>query len=108
MNREERVNKAIAEAGILYRTIMQKAYNGSASPRSAVKAMCLQCVGYVRDDITHCSAYSCPLWAFRPYQIKGGLARVSNPFFPISMAFAVLGMAVGSRSVLLTTTIRRL
>jgi predicted DNA-binding transcriptional regulator AlpA len=45
MNREERVNKAIAEAGILYRTIMQKAYNGSASPRSAVKAMCLQCVG---------------------------------------------------------------
>ena len=71
MTREERVKKAIAESGPLYRTIMQKAYDGTAAPRSAVKAMCLQCVGYVRDDITHCSAHSCPLWAFRPYVLKG-------------------------------------
>jgi hypothetical protein len=45
VNREERINKAIAEAGTLYRIIMQKAYNGTAAPRSPIKAQCLACVG---------------------------------------------------------------
>ena len=72
MNREQRISKAIAEAGILYRTIMQKAYNGTAAPRSAIKAQCLACVGYERLMVTHCTGFSCPLWAYRPYQNKRG------------------------------------
>ena len=72
MNREQRISKAIAEAAILYRTIMQKAYNGTAAPRSAIKAQCLICVGYERLMVTHCTGFSCPLWAYRPYQIRGG------------------------------------
>src|SRR6187399_2571689 len=50
------MNKAIAAAGTLYRTIMQKAYNGTAAPRSAIKAQCLACVGYERLMVTHCLA----------------------------------------------------
>lgn len=65
------VDKRVAESGPLYRTIMLKAYKGDASPRSAIKAQCLICVGYDRDAITHCTGYSCPLWAYRPYQIEG-------------------------------------
>ena len=72
MNREERINKAIAEARTLYRTIMQKAYDGTAAPRSAIKAQCLACVGYERLMVIHCTGFSCPLWAYRPYQNKGG------------------------------------
>ena len=70
--REERVKQAIADASPLYRTIMEKAYASTASPRSAIKAQCLQCVGYIRDDVTHCTGFACPLWAYSPYQIKGG------------------------------------
>ena len=72
MNREERINKAIAEACTLHRTIMQKAYNGTAAPRSAIKSLCLACVGYERLMVTHCTGFSCPLWAYRPYQNKRG------------------------------------
>lgn len=71
MNRAERITKDLAEASPLYRSIMQRAYSGTASPRSAIKAQCLHCVGFVRADVTHCAGYSCPLWAYRPYQIKG-------------------------------------
>ena len=71
MSREQRVTKLVAEAGEVYRSVMLKAFNGTASPRSAIKAQCLQCVGYIRDDVTHCTGYTCALWAYRPYQIKG-------------------------------------
>lgn len=72
MTRQDRVAQQVKQAGQLYRTVMLKAYQGTASPRSAIKAQCLNCVGYTREDITHCTGYSCPLWAYRPYQIEGG------------------------------------
>ena len=71
MTRDEIVQKRLTEAGPLYRTIMAKAYAGDCSPRQAVKAQCLICVGYVRDSITRCTGYSCPIWAYRPYQNAG-------------------------------------
>ena len=49
----------------LYRDIAQ------AAPRSraaAVKLFCLECVGFVRADVTTCTATRCPLFAWRPYQ----------------------------------------
>ena len=72
--RQEQIRKQVTDASPLYRQVMLKAYNGTAAPRSAIKAQCLVCVGYVRDDVTHCTGYSCPLWAYRPYQIRGGAA----------------------------------
>jgi hypothetical protein len=72
MSRDQVVAKRVSEAGPLYRQIMVKAYSGDASPRSAIKAQCLHCVGYDREAVTHCTGYSCPLWAFRPYQNGGG------------------------------------
>lgn len=71
MNRDEVVKKRVAESGQLYRITMQKAFDGTCSPRSAIKAQCLICVGYDREAVTHCTGFSCPLWAFRPYQTAG-------------------------------------
>ena len=47
--------------------ILERAYAGN-SRATAIKAMCLQCVGYIRAEITNCSAYGCPLRPYRPYQ----------------------------------------
>jgi hypothetical protein len=44
------------------------AWSGKASPRRAIKAQCLDCVGFDRAEITGCTAYACSLWNFRPYQ----------------------------------------
>ena len=71
MTRDERINQQVEEAGQLYKPVMLKAYEGTASPRSAIKAQCLICVGYKRDDVSHCTSFSCPLWAYRPYQKQG-------------------------------------
>lgn len=45
-----------------------KLHNGDArptSPLSAIKAFCLECCGYSRDDVKGCTAPMCPLWEFR-------------------------------------------
>ncbi len=64
MTRDETIKDALP----LYRGIVAKALDGTASPRGAIKAFCLRCVGYVRDDVTNCTAYNCPLHKYRPYQ----------------------------------------
>ena len=72
MTREERIAKQLADCSPMYLPVMEKAYSGDASPRKAIKAMCLQCTGYDRATIRGCTGYSCPLWEYRPYQIEGG------------------------------------
>lgn len=64
MDRKE----TIADASPLYRSIVEKALDGTCSPRGAIKAFCLRCTGYVRADVAGCTAYNCPLHKFRPYQ----------------------------------------
>lgn len=72
MTRDNQIKQQIAQAGQLYKPVMLKAYKGTASPRSAIKAQCLICTGYDRGTITQCTGFSCPLWAYRPYQKRGG------------------------------------
>jgi len=36
----------------------------------AIKAFCLECLGYERSAIRDCPSGGCALWAFRPYQRK--------------------------------------
>ena len=47
------------------------AWAGKCSPRRAIKAQCLECVGFDRQAITDCTGWACPLWAFRPFQPAG-------------------------------------
>ena len=56
------------EVSVNYRKLAQRALDGKVSPRQAIKAFCLRCVGYARNDVRDCSAYTCPLWRYRPYQ----------------------------------------
>lgn len=66
--REIRVAKVISEAPESAQKTLTEAFSGAASPRKAIKAMCLTCVGYDRDAIRNCTGYSCPLWEYRPFQ----------------------------------------
>jgi hypothetical protein len=44
------------------------AWAGKCPPRRAIKALCLECVGFDRRAITDCTCWVCPVWKFRPYQ----------------------------------------
>ena len=68
--REQRIAAAIASAPESAKGALGRAFSGEASPRGAIKAMCLTCVGYERAAITNCSAFACPLWAYRPFTQK--------------------------------------
>ena len=40
---------------------------------AAVKAHCLECVGWEREEVRRCTAPACPLFAYRPYKsLKDG------------------------------------
>ena len=49
----------------------RRAASGKASPREAIKAQCLQCVGWVREEVRLCTALDCPLWMYRPFKADG-------------------------------------
>lgn len=40
------------------------------SPKAAFKAMCMECVGWSRQEVTACTALACPIWGYRPFQPK--------------------------------------
>lgn len=68
MARQKTVEIRLSEAPISVKNTLARAFSGSASPRQAIKAMCLACTGFERQEITDCTGYSCPLWCYRPFQ----------------------------------------
>jgi hypothetical protein len=70
MNREERITKVLSQAPESAKGCLQEAFSGSASPRRAIKAFCLVCVGFERESIKNCTSLACPLWKYRPFQEK--------------------------------------
>jgi hypothetical protein len=65
---DQKRQRRIATAPPLSRAIIQRAIQGTAFPRGAIKAMCLECLGFDRKGITECTGYACPLWRYRPFQ----------------------------------------
>ncbi len=55
----------------IYKTGYLAAVSGKASPRNAIKAFCLECMGYVRGEVTNCDTIDCPLNLYRPYRKVG-------------------------------------
>jgi hypothetical protein len=68
MTREQRVETMVSEAPESAKNTLRRAFSGISSPRQAIKAMCLTCMGYDRPQIEKCTGWSCPLWAYRPFQ----------------------------------------
>jgi hypothetical protein len=47
------------------RGIVERALAGTASPRGAIKAMCLICSGFDRSEVADCRVIACALHAYR-------------------------------------------
>lgn len=56
----------LEETPPLYREIIERSFDGTGSKRNAIKGFCLACVGFVRADVENCTAWTCPLHAYRP------------------------------------------
>lgn len=70
-NTQERAASAadfIESAPSKFRGVVVRAINGTASPREAIRAACLACVGFESSAVRSCTSGTCPLWTYRPYQ----------------------------------------
>ena len=48
---------------------------GGRSPKAAIKAFCLECVGWQREEVARCTSPACPLYGYRPFQRRGRTPR---------------------------------
>ena len=55
----------------IYKNTYLAAISGKASPRNAIKAFCIECMGYARGEVTNCDTIECPLNLYRPYRKAG-------------------------------------
>ena len=53
---------------VKYQGTYRKTQTGKASPRQAIKAMCLECVCWQPKEVTDCTDTGCALWRLRPFQ----------------------------------------
>jgi hypothetical protein len=70
MDHENKVIEFLEKVPVMYYTTMESALTGKPSRAKAIKAMCLSCSAFVREEITECRVILCPLHAYRPYQAK--------------------------------------
>ena len=61
------IKKRRAEMPDIYRANYDTAMDGR-SRKAAVKALCLECTGWQRTEITKCTAPACPLHPYRPFK----------------------------------------
>lgn len=52
-----------------YKPMMRKVFAGTASPRNAIKMMCLDCCGGDIECARLCTVVICPLWEYNGYRL---------------------------------------
>jgi len=63
----ERIEKRLDDIPIMYKNHYRKAISGKNRP-AAIKAFCLECMGWKRTEVHQCDSVACPLYLYRPYK----------------------------------------
>lgn len=51
-----------------YQKLWLDSFEGKASRARAIKAKCLECSAYQKEEVRSCPCRQCPLWEIRPYK----------------------------------------
>ena len=65
---QARIEKHIGDIPVRYQPLFNRSISGKVSPREAIKAKCLECMGYKKAEVRLCTAPTCPLFTLRPYR----------------------------------------
>ena len=57
----------------VHEDLFKRVLSGRAPQREAVKAQCIECIGYIDvvKEIKNCADTMCPLYRYRPYMKPG-------------------------------------
>lgn len=67
-NRAGAVKDRLAEMPVSCRRSYLSALMARGGAKRAIKAFCLECVCWDRDEVRNCTAVACPLYAYRSYK----------------------------------------
>lgn len=69
---DSKIEARIKSVPIKHRGLFIKAVKKQVSSKRAIRAFCQSCMGYedLPTSVRECTALTCPLWTFRPYQEK--------------------------------------
>ena len=67
MNKQEQITKRREQTPNRCKGFYDKAMRGR-SLKMAVKAFCLECVCWQKEEIKNCTDVACPLYPYKPYQ----------------------------------------
>jgi hypothetical protein len=81
------VDDRLAEMPQIYRKQYMKAVNRK-SLRAAIKAHCLECCGWEREEVKLCTDTGCPLFQYRPFVPRAVASKKS----PESSDFRLQGL----------------
>jgi hypothetical protein len=62
----EKIQKRLNDMPMSYRNTYKKAMTGKYRA-SGVKAFCLECMGWEREEVRKCNSVACPLYPYRSY-----------------------------------------
>lgn len=65
-----RQQSSVDRAPEMSKGVLAHAYLATCSPRAAIKAKCLDCCNFDREEVRNCAVEACPLHSFRPYLAK--------------------------------------
>ena len=72
--REEKIACRMEEIPKKYRKIYKKAVE-NRSKSAAIKAFCLECVCWQKNEVINCSCLTCPLYGVRPFTKSPQVAK---------------------------------
>jgi hypothetical protein len=64
--RSQKIARKLKEIPEIYREIYEKAATEGSKP-AAIKAFCLECVCWQKNEIINCTCVTCPLYLVRPF-----------------------------------------
>jgi len=68
MNRQQKIEDRRKCMPERYRANYDQAVSGR-SRAAAVKAICLECVCFQKEEVRLCTSLACPLYPYRPYKL---------------------------------------
>jgi len=78
---EKRITRRRDDIPKPYRRTYDRALSGR-SLKAAVKAQCLECMGWQREEVRACASYPCPLWPYRDYQESAEKSSLDGEILP--------------------------
>jgi hypothetical protein len=64
--RQQKIARRTKDIPKIYRKVYEKAVINGNKP-AAIKAFCLECVCWQKNEIINCTSFACPLYLVRPF-----------------------------------------